>query len=136
MSRKCFQFHMGVVQVFSGYVENDVADEKLFPPQSSIQFERIGFFTPDGPSEFVLGTSDEYIRPPGSLPVFNLTINLAESFTVCKEKEDAKRREKEREQEARRKAAEERQRKKEERELSRKKKEMEKLQKKEDNASA
>lgn len=122
--------------VCKGFVEADVVDTTIFPPQSSIQFERLGFFTPDAPCEFVLaeamkgnGTNDNnkvYERPPGELPIFNLTVGLMESFTVSKEKEEEAKRAKEREQEARRKAAVERQRKKEQREAAKLQKEAEK----------
>lgn len=126
------------LQICKGFVEPDVVDTAIFPPQSNIQFERLGFFTPDGPCEFVLaeamknaqanGTNHNnvYKRPAGELPIFNLTVGLIESFTVSKEKEEEAKKAKEREQEARRKAAEERQRKKEQREAAKLQKEAEK----------
>lgn len=117
------------VQACKGFVEPDVVDTTKFPPQSSIQFERLGFFTPDAPCEFVLNSEENttpYQRPAGEVPVFNLTVGLLEGFTVSKEKEEEARKGKEREQEARRKAAEERQRKKEQREAAKLKKEAEK----------
>ena len=108
---------------------------KSFPPQFVLQFERLGFFTADAPCEYVLKEGAEkdgdsqwgldartYTRPPGALPVFNLTVGLLESFTVSKEKEEEARKHKEKEQEARRRAAEERQRKKELRESAKLKK--------------
>ncbi|KAL8452999.1 hypothetical protein Emag_002085 [Eimeria magna] len=118
---------------YRGVVEPDAVDTALFPPQRSIQFERLGFFTPDAPSEFVFSDNSDasngklvYQRPAGELPAFNLTVGLVESFTVSKEKEEEARKGKEREQEARRKAAEERQRKKEQREAAKLQKEAEK----------
>lgn len=92
----------------------------------------MGFFTRDGPCEYILETGD-YLkgdkkgdknenttkellasRPESSQPpIFNLTVGLLESFTVSKEKEKEEAAKKLREQEARRKAAEERQKKKE-----------------------
>lgn len=110
-----------VFQVFNGFVEKTVADMQLFPAQTSIQFERLGFFTRDGTTLPELVDSNE----KQDVPVFNLTVSLQESFTAGDDlgKEKAKQQDKL----AREKAALERQRKKEEKEARKKAKEIQAL---------
>ncbi|KEP59955.1 UNVERIFIED_CONTAM: glutaminyl-tRNA synthetase (GlnRS) [Hammondia hammondi] len=105
------------LKVYKGFVERSAANSAAFPPQSSLQFERLGFFTPDG-STLPEEAGNTKTR---TLPVFNLTVALQEGFTATDDAEKDKTKQQERL--AREKAALERQKKKEEKEARKKMKE-------------
>ncbi|PFH37431.1 glutaminyl-tRNA synthetase (GlnRS) [Besnoitia besnoiti] len=108
------------LKVYKGFVEKSATDPKLFPPQSSLQFERLGFFTPDAST---FPEVAEKAETP-DVPVFNLTVSLQEGFTATEDSEKDKA--KQQDKLAREKAALERQKKKEEKEARRKLKEQQK----------